>query len=43
MKRLLADPGAIDAILRQGGERARAISAPILTEIKDVVGYLPAR
>jgi len=41
MKRLLADPGAIDAILRQGGERARALSAPIMAEIKQVVGFLP--
>ena len=40
MKRLLADPGAIDTVLRQGSLRARAISAPILAEIKDVVGFL---
>ena len=43
MKRLLADPGTIDAVLRRGGERARALSAPIIAEIKDVVGFLPAR
>jgi len=43
MKRLLADPGAVDAVLRQGGARARELSAPILAEIKDVVGFLPPR
>jgi tryptophanyl-tRNA synthetase len=40
MKRLLADPDAIDAILRDGGQRARALSAPIMAEIRDVVGFL---
>ncbi len=42
MKRLLADPETIDAILRKGGERARALSAPIMKEIRDVVGFLSA-
>ena len=40
MKRLLADPGAIDAVLRQGSHRAREISAPIMAEIRDTVGFL---
>ena len=40
MKRLLADPAAIDAVLRHGSARAREISAPIIAEIKEVVGFL---
>ncbi len=40
MKRLLADPDSIDAILREGGARARALSAPIMAEIRDVIGFL---
>ncbi|MFQ6018125.1 MAG: tryptophan--tRNA ligase, partial [Kiloniellaceae bacterium] len=40
MKRLCADPGAVDAVLRDGAARARAIAEPILKEIHDVVGFL---
>ena len=40
MQRLSADPGAIDAVLRQGAERARAIAAPVLAEVFDAVGFL---
>ena len=40
MKRLLAEPAEIDAVLRDGAERARRKSAPILAEIEDVVGFL---
>jgi len=40
MKRYLADPAQIDAVLREGGERARAVSQPIMDEIKDIVGFL---
>ena len=40
MKRLLGDPGSIDAILRKGGEQARAMSAPVMAEVRDVVGFL---
>ena len=40
MQRLGADPGAIDAILRDGAERARAIAAPVLAEVYDAVGFL---
>jgi tryptophanyl-tRNA synthetase len=40
MKRLLADPGEIDRILAEGAERARAIAAPIMDEVKDIVGFL---
>ena len=40
MKRLTDDPAAVDALLRDGAERARALAAPILAEIQDTVGFL---
>ena len=40
MRRLAADPGHVDAVLRQGAGRARDLAAPILAEIEDIVGYL---
>jgi tryptophanyl-tRNA synthetase len=40
MKRLLNDPAEIDGVLRDGAERARAIAAPILREVEDIVGFL---
>jgi tryptophanyl-tRNA synthetase len=40
MKRLMNDPAEIDAVLRDGAERARAIAAPILREVEDIVGFL---
>jgi len=40
MKRLSDDPGAVDAVLRDGAERAHAIADPILAEIYDIVGFL---
>ncbi|WP_119461521.1 tryptophan--tRNA ligase [Rhodospirillaceae bacterium SYSU D60014] len=40
MKRLLAEPGHVDSVLRQGAERARAIAGPIMAEVEDIVGYL---
>lgn len=40
MRRLLADPGTIDAVLREGGERARALSQPIMDRVKEIVGFL---
>ena len=40
MRRLMDDPAYVDGILRQGGERARAISAPVIAEIYDIVGFL---
>ncbi|HWK46767.1 MAG TPA: tryptophan--tRNA ligase [Stellaceae bacterium] len=38
--RLMAEPGYIDGILKAGGERANAIAAPHLAEVKDIVGML---
>ena len=40
MQRLCADPAAVDAVLRDGAERARAIADPILDEVYDAVGFL---
>ena len=40
MQRLCADPGAVDAVLHDGAERARAIAEPVLDEVYDVVGFL---
>jgi tryptophanyl-tRNA synthetase len=40
MQRLLSDPGVIDRTLADGAERARAIAAPIVAQVKDIVGFL---
>jgi tryptophanyl-tRNA synthetase len=38
--RLLAEPGYLEAILRDGADRARALAAPVLRETLDIVGML---
>ncbi len=38
MRRLMADPAEIDAILRDGADRARAIAEPIMAETRRRVG-----
>ena len=40
MKRLTAEPQHIDAILRDGADRARAMTHPILEEVMDIVGFV---
>jgi len=40
MQRLVADPGHVDAVLRDGAERARRIGEPVLREVQDIVGFL---
>jgi len=40
MRRLTADPGHIDRVLRQGAERAAAIAIPVLREVQDITGLL---
>ena len=40
MRRLTDDPGAVDAVLRDGSERCRAMAAPILDEVYRIVGFL---
>ena len=39
MRRLNANPVALDVILKDGAERARAIAAPIMAEVRDIVGF----
>ena len=38
--RLLQDTAEIDRVLHDGAARARALSAPVLDEVKDIVGLL---
>ncbi len=40
MKRLMADPGYVDSVLKDGAERAAAIANPIIREVKETVGFL---
>src|SRR5438094_7390580 len=40
MGRLLADPGYIDGVLREGACRATAIAMPILREVQEITGLL---
>ncbi len=40
MKRLMGDPGYVDAVLKDGGDRARALAQPVLDEVYEVVGFL---
>ena len=43
MRRLDGDPGYIEALLRDGAERAEALAEPVVREVYDAVGFLPAR
>nr|WP_295660462.1 tryptophan--tRNA ligase [Polymorphobacter sp.] len=38
--RLIADPGHLDAVLRDGAARARAIAEPVLAQVYEAVGFL---
>ncbi len=40
MKVLLADPGEIDRILKDGALRARSIATPIMDDVKKAVGFV---
>jgi tryptophanyl-tRNA synthetase len=40
MNELMSDPAALDAILREGAEKANAIAGPVLAEAKGIVGFL---
>jgi tryptophanyl-tRNA synthetase len=40
-ERLIANPGAVEDVLRQGAEKARAVSRPFLAEIRERVGIRP--
>ncbi len=40
MRRLMADPAEIDRALSAGAERARAVAAPVIAEVKKIVGFV---
>ena len=40
MRRLLKNPGDIDAILAKGADRAAAIARPVLAQVHDIIGFL---
>jgi tryptophanyl-tRNA synthetase len=40
MRRLMADPGYIDEVLRRGAQRAAAIAAPVLRGAQEISGLL---
>ncbi len=43
MRRLMADPAQIDAMLAEGAERAAAIALPVLDEVRTACGFLRPR
>jgi tryptophanyl-tRNA synthetase len=43
MRRLMNDPGHIDAVLADGSARARAIASETMDAVKDIVGFVQAR
>ncbi len=40
MRRLMADPGHVEGVLKKGAGRAREMAAPILAEVHEIVGFL---
>jgi tryptophanyl-tRNA synthetase len=40
MQKLMADPGNIDAVLKDGSERARTIAEPIMTDVQRIMGFV---
>jgi tryptophanyl-tRNA synthetase len=40
MRRLQADPGHVDAILKAGADRARAIAQQTMREVRSIIGFL---
>jgi len=40
IRRLTADPGAVDAVLRDGARRAEALAQPIIEDVYRIVGFL---
>ena len=40
MRRLLKNPGDIDAVLAKGADRAAAIARPLLVQVRDIIGFL---
>jgi tryptophanyl-tRNA synthetase len=42
MNRLLADPAYIESVLADGADRAQIIAAPVLRDVKKIVGFVTA-
>jgi tryptophanyl-tRNA synthetase len=42
MRRISADPAYVEGVLAEGSARARAIAAPIMREVKKIVGFIQA-
>ena len=40
MSRLMADTAELDRILKAGAEKAQAIAAPIVADVKRIVGFV---
>ncbi len=40
MRRLLDDPATIDAVLRDGGERASVIAEKTMADVRDIIGFI---
>jgi len=40
MRRLVADPAYLDGVLKDGAERAAAIAAPVMADVRRVVGFV---
>ena len=40
IRRLMSDTAEIDRVLKDGSDRARAIAAPIMREVKDIAGFI---
>ena len=43
MARMMKDPTYLDGILANGSARARAIAAPVLKDVYDIVGLLTSQ
>jgi len=43
MQRFQSDPAQVDAIMRQGAERAAELADEVMREVRDVVGFLNVR
>jgi tryptophanyl-tRNA synthetase len=40
VRRMLADPAYVDAFMKDGAERASAIAAPIMADVRKIVGFI---
>ena len=40
MRRISADPGFVDAVLKDGGERASFLAEKTMRNVRDIVGFL---